>query len=309
MGVGTRLVVFGEALIDFKGAGGLAFQGYVGGSPLNVAVAAARLGLPSALATRLSTDLFGESIAAHLAGNGVSGEYLQRGPEPSTLAFVQLRDGSATYAFRNDGAADTRYDPGDLALPATLGAVHFGSVSLLHDPGASAILRAVRAARDRALVHLDPNVRPTLVRDRAAYQARLDAAVSLAHWVKLSRDDLDWMAPGRDEAAVAGAWLARGPAVVVVTDGAGGARLYRRDEDPMHVAAPPVEVADTVGAGDTFSGATIAALLERGVAAGDLARLPRGVLAQVLAFAARAAAINCTRPGCDPPTRTEVEAS
>jgi fructokinase len=306
------LVVFGEALIDFKSAGGLAFQGYVGGSPLNVAVAAARLGAVSALATRVSRDMFGEAIAAHLSANGVSDVLLQRGDEPATLAFVQLVRGDAHYSFRNEGAADTRYDPGSLVLPASVRAVHFGSVSLLYEPGASAIVRAVRALGGRALVHLDPNIRASLVKDRPAYLKRLDEAIALCDILKLSRDDLEWLAPGGGEEVAVMAWLERepGPVAVVVTDAERGARLYRRGGEGLRVPAPTVSVVDTVGAGDTFSGATIAALLGKGVDGRQaLVDLTTDSLGEVLTFAVAAAAINCTRAGCNPPGREQVLAS
>ncbi|HEX2864849.1 MAG TPA: carbohydrate kinase, partial [Deinococcales bacterium] len=246
------LIVFGEALIDFKSTGGLGFQGFVGGSPLNVALAAARLGRPSALATRLSTDLFGEAILAHLTGNGVHLGLLERGPEPTTLAFVQTVNGDARYSFRNEGAADTRYDPPAASLPETVRAVHLGSVALLSEPGASAITRLARAQAEQALVHFDPNVRPSLVTGRAAYLRRISEVLAFTGWLKLSSEDLEWLAPGEAEAQAAGRWLQAGPAVVVVTRGKDGSALSRKDEPPLECPGLKVSVVDTVGAGDTF---------------------------------------------------------
>lgn len=306
----SELVVFGEALIDLQGGADLDFRGHVGGSPLNVALAATRLGVRAALATRVSTDLFGEAIVAHLSANEVDTALLERGPEPTTLAFVTVEDGSARYSFRNHGAADTRYaadPPPDLRAAR---AVHFGSVSLLFPPASPRILELVRRARSSALVLLDPNVRPSLIGDPAAYRRAFAAWLGLSHWLKLSREDLDFLAPGETEEAVTARWLDLGPRAVVVTDGSDGARLYRPGRPILETAAPRVTVVDTIGAGDTFSGATAAALLERGLdRPGRLEAASDHELEAVLAFAARAAAINCTRPGCDPPSRAELDAA
>lgn len=304
-----QLVVFGEALVDLKGTGALGFQGYVGGSPLNVAVAAARLGLPSALATRVSTDFFGEAIVSHLKANGVGLDLLERGPEPTTLAFVSFEGGGPRYSFRNEGAADLAYTA-NLPWPEGVEAVHFGgSVNPLFEPVSGRVLELVRSRREGRLLHLDPNVRPTLLGNREVYRARLAPWLPLAHWLKLSREDLEWLWPGADEAATARGWLEAGVSVVVVTDGGEGARLYRRGREPLTARAPRVSVVDTVGAGDTFSGATLAALLERGLASpGALEAAGDEELRAVLEFGARAAAVNCTRAGADPPTRAELEA-
>ena len=304
-----RLVVFGEALIDFKSTGGLGFQGFVGGSPLNVAMAAARLGLPAALATRVSTDLFGEAIMAHLAANGIDVSLLERSSEPSTLAFVQTVNGDARYSFRNEGAADTRFNPPDSSvLPDTVQAIHLGSVALLYEPGASAIMRLSSARAARSVVHFDPNIRPSLIIDRAAHLTRFEAVLGFTGWLKLSTEDLEWLAPGEPEASAAGRWLERGPAAVVVTRGRDGCALYRAGQQPLVLPGQAVTVRDTVGAGDTFSGATIQSLLALGVTSrSGIARLTIDQLGWVLGRATRAAAINCTRQGCDPPTTAELD--
>jgi len=306
----ARLVVFGDALIDLPTTGNLEFRGFVSGSSLIVATAAQRLGLPTALATRLGGDFFAEAILRYLRGNGLDLSLLEQGPEPTTLAFVLNQGGRTRYAFRNEGAADTRYaPPSDLRLPQGVQALHFGSIALLFEPAASSILGVVRAHRDACLVHFDPNVRPTLIPDRARYLEQFAAWLALAHWVKLSREDLEFLQPQRDEAEAAREWLGRGPRAVVVTDGAAGARLYRPGREVLWVRAPEVEVVDTIGAGDTFSGATLVALLERGLSSPSaLETAEDEVLLEVLGFAARAAALNCTRAVCNPPTRAELEA-
>ena len=301
-----NIVTSGEALIDFKDSGDLAFQGFVGGSPLNVAVAAARLGAEVGFAAQVSTDLFGERITAHLRANGVSEQLLLRSDAPTTLAFVSERGGDAHFSFMNAGAADTLYDPQPRpTLPDGVRFLEFGSISLLHEPSGGAIADLVALHADRLSTVFDPNVRPALIPERAAYLQRLTAWLALSRIVKVSAQDLDWLYPDRDVLAAAVGWLRHGPEAIVVTRGSEGAQLLRPGREPLSVAAPAVEVVDTVGAGDTFTAALMVTLSERPV---PLADLEDGEAAAVLRFAVAAAALNCTRAGADPPRRADLEA-
>lgn len=304
--MGPQLVVFGDALIDLPTSGNLEFRGFVSGSSLIVATAASRLGVRTALATRVGGDFFAEIILEYLHGNGIDTSLLERGPEPTTLAFVLNQGGKTRYAFRNEGAADALYS-GEEEFPASARAIHFGSIALLFEPGASRILGQVRAHR-ACLVHLDPNVRPTLISSRDRYLEQFTGWLGAAHWVKLSKEDLAFLRPEQDEAGVVKDWLGRGPSVVVITDGGEGARLYRAGHGVLSVKAPRVQVVDTIGAGDTFSGATLVALLERSLLTPEaLQSASDERLLEVLTFATRAAAFNCTRAVCDPPTRAELD--
>ncbi len=302
-----KIVCFGEALIDFKATGPLAFQGFVGGSPLNVTLAAARLGTPVALAAQVSRDLFGEAIMAHLAANEVDSSLVLRDDAPSTLAFVAESGGDVDFSFIGEGAADTRYDPQPRPdLPDEVAFLEFGSISLLREPGATAILETVSRHRERCAVIFDPNIRPALILDRAAYEARLRAALKLSHLVKVSSQDLRWLYPDDDPLVAAAGWLKYGPEAVIVTQGGERTVLVRRS-GRLEVPIPRVQIADTVGAGDTFMGALIVRLIEGGHLTG-FDTLSDAQWQRALAFAAAAAALNCTRPGADPPTRTELEA-
>jgi fructokinase len=303
-----NIVCFGEALIDFKAQGELRFQGFVGGSPLNVAVAAARLGASAALASQISHDLFGEAIMAHLQKNGVDTSLIHRSREPSTLAFVAESGGDVDFTFIGEGAADTRYDPQPRpTLPAEVAFLAFGSISLLREPGARAIDEIIAAHRERCTVVFDPNVRPALIPDRAAYAPKLERALSLSHLVKVSAQDLRWLYPELPIEAAAASWLERGPEAVIVTSGAEGVWLLRRGQPTVTLPAPRVKVADTVGAGDTFTGALMVRLIELG-AKGRFAALEAPTWHDALRVAAAAAALNCTRPGTNPPTRDELAA-
>ena len=156
---------------------------------------------------------------------------------------------------------------------------------------------------------LDPNVRPTLIPDKRDYLERFEGWVALSHLVKLSEEDLEWLYPRIPQEWVADKFCRHGAHAVIVTQGEKGAHLYLESGSNFAVAAPKVEVLDTVGAGDTFTAALLVALLEGGfVQTSDLGSMSLERWESVLEFAARAAALNCTRAGCDPPTRAEVEA-
>ena len=300
------IVCLGDALIDFKATGPLAFQGFVGGSPLNVAVTAARLGAASGFASQLSSDQFGQAIRRHLLENGVDERFVLESDAPSTLAFVGEVGGEAVFDFLAQGSADASFDPRPRQrFPDEVAFVQFGSISLLQEPAASALTDTARAHRARATVVFDPNVRPALIIDRAAYEKRLrEDWLEISHLVKVSAQDLRWLYPGANFAAVATDWLGRGPDAVIVTEGERGVTLYQREGAPLKVSAPQVRVVDTVGAGDTFTGALMVRLLERALRPGAH---DEAAWRDALGFAAAAAALACTRAGANPPRRDELE--
>ena len=296
-----NIVCLGDALIDFKEVGPLTFRGFVGGSPLNVAVAASRLGGRAGFASQVSNDLFGRAIRAYLDENGVDTSFLLESDAPSTLAFVGEVAGEAVFDFIANGSADVLYDPQPRQTFPGVKMVQFGSISLLQEPAATTLTDTV-AQHSEAMVVFDPNVRPALIPDRDAYEARLKRDwLPVSDLVKVSSQDLRWLYPDTPYEEVARAWLGEGPEAVIVTDGGAGVTLHRRASEPLHVPAPRVEVVDTVGAGDTFTGALMVALLEE-------PKRSDAAWRDALAFAAAAAAVNCTRAGADPPTRGELRA-
>ena len=302
------IAILGEALIDFKNTGPLAFQGFIGGSSLNVATAAARLGQPTAFLTQISTDIFGHALFEHIEREGINSSYVLRTDASSTLAFVEERDGQAHFSFVGKGAADTLYDPQPRpVLPGDTRFMQFGSISLLTDPTASSIVDIVGAHRDRLTVVFDPNCRPQLTPDVAEYRRKLTGWLKLAHLVKVSDQDLGWLEPGAALEDVARSWLKYGPHAVIVTRGEKGSALYREGRAPVEIPTPQVTVVDTVGAGDTYTAGLMVGLLERGHT--DSAQLEThsdDAMREVMQFAAASAAINCTRAGANPPTRSEV---
>ena len=300
-----KILSMGDALIDFKATGPLAFQGFVGGSPLNVAVAAARLGAATGFASQLSRDQFGRAIRRHLTSNGVDTRFVLESEAASTLAFVGEENGEAVFDFIAQRTADVLYDPQPRPrFPDSLELLQFGSISLLQEPAATALTDIVRLHAERVHVVFDPNVRPALIADKAAYEARLRRDwLPCSHTVKVSAQDLRWLYPHESHEAVAHRWLEHGPQTVIVTDGGKGATLYQTTLT-LFEPAPQVAVVDTVGAGDTFTGALMVGLLER-----ELHRSPsRSAWQDALRYAAAAAALNCQRQGAQPPTRAELDA-
>ncbi|MBF9061416.1 carbohydrate kinase, partial [Rhodobacterales bacterium HKCCSP123] len=262
------LLCAGEALIDMlprkTEAGEAAFAPYPGGSVFNTAVAAARLGVKTGFFSGLSTDLFGERLAAVLTAAGVDSALAARSDRPTTLAFVTLTDGQASYAFYDENTAGRMLAPADLPeLPEAVTAVFFGGISLAVEPCAEAYAAlAGRATADR-LVMLDPNIRPGFIADEVRFRERMDRMLAAADVVKISDEDLAWLMGEGALADRAARLLEKGPALILVTEGAEGVTAYGAG-DPLRVPARRVEVVDTVGAGDTFNAGFLAGLADAG---------------------------------------------
>ncbi|MFJ5179402.1 carbohydrate kinase [Streptomyces griseoviridis] len=299
------IVVAGEALIDLvpQGTGALAaLTPARGGGPYNTAVALGRLGSSTAFCSRTSRDAFGEALLDGLRSAGVDVSAVQRGTEPTTLAVATLdAGGSAAYTFYVEGTADRLFSAAE-ALPAGTRAVSFGTCSLVLEPGATAYERLLRTAAGQGVfTALDPNIRAGLIPDADAYRARFTSWLPSVSLLKLSEEDAGWLGGSPRE------WLAAGPSAVVITRGGDGLTAYTRDGAEYSVPGEKVDVVDTIGAGDTVN----AALLH-GLAATD-ALSPERVAAlgargwdRLLGFAARAAAITCSRAGAEPPFASEV---
>jgi fructokinase len=315
--VSQVIVVAGEALVDLVAEEDGRFRAVAGGSPANVAVGLARLSVPTELLARFGTGRFGSFVRDHLAGNDVGLSYAVTTRAPATLAVVSLaEDGLPTYDFYVDGTADWgwTYDELPEQLPAAAVALCTGSLAMAMEPGATALTALMRRERRRGAVTLvfDPNLRPSLVGPRAIARTRLEAQIELVDVVKASDEDLAWVAPDATPEQVAARWLKAGPALVVVTRGADGASAMTRGGVRVDVPAHPVELVDTVGAGDAFTSGMVDALRGHGllgVGASDrLAACDATTLRAVLGRAAIAAAITCARRGADPPTAAELEA-
>lgn len=301
----------GEALIDMlprqSAAGEDAFAPYPGGAVFNTAIALGRLGVPSAFFSGLSSDLFGDLLRDALAGSQVDGRFSAVSARPTTLAFVKLTDGQASYAFYDENTAGRMLRLDDLPdLPETIGAAFFGGISLMVEPCGSAYEALMTREAPQRVVMLDPNVRTSFITDEPAYRARIARMLALADLVKVSDEDLRWLeGPGEIEVLAQGI-LARGPKAVFVTEGAKGATAVTV-AGSVSVAASRVTVADTVGAGDTFNAGVLAALHRAGVLTkAGVAELSPEVLTEALRLGANAAAVTVSRPGANPPWAHEI---
>jgi fructokinase len=307
------IVVCGEALIDFlpvKSADGRdAYRPAVGGSPFNTAVGIGRLGGDVGFCAALSTDFFGDMLAEALERSHVSLRYTVRAKRPSMLAFVSLGHGEPQYAFIDDASAGRLFDP-ERDAPAILPDVtmlQFGSVALINDPIATAYEKLFFANRHRRVLGIDPNVRPTVVTDAFEYRARMKRMTEAADIVKISKADLLWLDQTISPDGWARALVHRGASLVVITDGANGAMGYGRGFSMQRPVVPVEAVADTVGAGDSYSSGLLAVLQKEGVLAVDrLIGLDEGVARRAMDNAARTAAITVSREGADPPWEREL---
>jgi fructokinase len=306
------ILISGEALIDLipdpiKPGG---YDAVLGGSPFNVAIGLARLGSQTTFVSRISVDGNGEALAAALAENGVDLGFLARDARPTMLAFVMrgtAKTGSR-YSFYLDATAFDGPWPFPTEWPKGAGHLHVGSLAAVDPRHGQSVVAALTAARPHATVSYDPNIRPLVTPDRDSVAMLVERQVSLSHVVKASQEDLEWLYPARPIEESLAAWAMSGPRFCIATLGELGAVAMSRKER-IEVRAPRVEVVDTVGAGDSFMSALLAAM-DRDHALGAEAPHPgRSEVEKWLRFAATASAITCTRKGSDPPTRNEVEAA
>ncbi|MFC5584026.1 carbohydrate kinase [Nitratireductor kimnyeongensis] len=301
----------GEALIDMlprqTGQGEAAFAPYTGGAVFNSAIAIARLGVACGFFTGLSDDLFGRMLQDKLAESHVNLSLAQVSSRPTTLAFVTLVDGQAEYNFYDEGTAGRMIEPSNLPnITDDVSAMLFGGISLVSEPCGSAYEAFMAREAKNRVIMLDPNIRPAFITNVNVHRARIVRMVEKADIIKISADDLDWFAETGSADEIIARWLDCGPSLIILTDGGKGATAYTKSRKQF-VPATPVEVVDTVGAGDTFNGALLAVLEEDGhLTKEKIAALDEAQIAKAIAFASRAAAVTVSRAGANPPWRNEL---
>lgn len=299
----TALVI-GEALVDVVQRPDGTTSAYPGGSPANVALGLGRLGRRVDLLTSLGDDANGTLVRNHVEESGVRLAPTEPAARTSVATATLDATGAATYDF------DLTWE---LTAPAAPGpdvsVVHTGSIAAVLEPGATTVRDILRAVRPHATVTYDPNARPALMGEATDARRRVEEVVELADVVKVSDEDLQWLAPNEEVLEVAAAWRTRGPAIVVVTRGAEGALAFANC-GIVTVSPPPVAVVDTVGAGDSFMSGLIDGLWEAGVLGADkrdeLADIPEDVLREVLERCSRIAGVTVSRAGANPPTRDDI---
>ncbi|MDT5153845.1 MAG: fructokinase [Mycobacterium sp.] len=301
----ARALVIGEALIDIVQRDGRILGEHVGGSPLNVAVGLGRLDREVDFLTHIGDDERGRRIADYVEASGVRlvPGSVTAAHTPTASARID-ETGAATYTF--DIEWQLTGTP-EVAPPLI---AHTGSIAGFLGPGCLATAALLEAYHLAATITFDPNVRPALITDRAQAIGRIDRLVERADVVKVSDEDLHWIDPSRSPEQIATAWQAVGPSIVAVTMGGQGAFAVCA-AGVVRVAARPVEVVDTVGAGDSFMTGLIDALWSLNLLGAarrrDLARIDVDALDGVLQEAALASALTVSRAGADLPDRAALQ--
>jgi fructokinase len=306
-------LVGGEAVIDLFGGGeaGLSFHGQPAGSPFNVAIGLARLGCSASFVTGLSRDAFGERLIAALVREGVDLALAPRTDRPTILSFVMVKpDGSPEYAFYGENGADLQVTAQNFAqpLPTSIRAVHVGGFPMAIGPSKEAYAALIRRETKQRFVSLDPNVRTNLMGDIDIFRDHFETLCAGVALIKASSEDIAQLYAGVDTMTIARRWRTLGAGTVIITDGARGAFVLNQQGVTL-VKAAPVEMMDTVGAGDSFMAAALAALQDHDLVDRQcLACAAPETLRAILSFANRAAGITCSRQGANPPTRAELAA-
>ncbi|HEX2105190.1 MAG TPA: carbohydrate kinase [Solirubrobacteraceae bacterium] len=302
------ILVGGEALYDVVAADGDTLAAHPGGGPFNAARTIARLEQPVAYLGRLSSDRFGARLERILLEDGVQLGSVVRTEDPTTLALAELGDGGSVSRYRfyaqGTSAAGLTSEAALAALPERVDTVFVGTLGLVLEPMASALEAVVdRLSATGTMIAVDPNCRPDVIRDPAAYRRRLRWILARTHVVKVSEEDVQFLDPDRDPVKATRALLVDGPSVGILTRGGDGAVVVTADRD-VAVAPPPARVVDTIGAGDAFAGGFLAWWREHGLGADDLGHLDTAV--EATRFACRVAARTCERAGASPPYRSEL---
>lgn len=306
----TKIAVIGEGVID-RFIDGHASRDVIGGSGLNTAVASARAGAETHWFTRTSSDLNGKALSAYARSEGVLSDDCVQGLEPASIVEVHLsKNGQPSYEFSLEGAVDWQWTESELStLKDRYELIHVSSLSAVIEPGASLIrktLQNLKSKVDSPLITYDPNSRPAAAKDSShelEMKNHILAMVGISDVVKVSDEDLSWLDETKPADVIAKHWSTLGPKLVVLTKGASGASAFAGGEEIANVNGEIIEVADTVGAGDTFMGWVIAQIANE-----HNFEIPttRAAITSLLQKSARAAAINCTRVGCVPPFRNEL---
>ena len=291
-------------LIDLiPGADGVRVA-HVGGGPANTAKALARLGHDVHFIDGISSDEYGQMARKELLDDEVKLDLALKSDKPTCTAEVTLAaDGGASYVFTIDGTAT--FDFNESWLPDASRykpqVLHIGTLVTIIEPASSVLYDWAVKVNEFAPIVFDPNIRPSVVGDRLRYAAAVEKWAAISSVIKLSDDDMKWLYPDESFESVAQRWIAQGASVVVITRGTDGLIGFS-SAGSVEVPGVKIEVADTVGAGDTVGAILVEAMVEKG-----LENLTGEVLKATLHRAAVAAGITCSRKGAQPPYKHELK--
>ena len=257
----------------------------------------------------MSQDRFGAQLTRTLTDSNVGTRFNIVNTRPTTLAFVELTDGHATYTFYDENSAGRMITPTDLPdLTPDITTLYFGGISLCNTPAADTYLALAEREATKRVIMLDPNIRPGFITDEAPYRTRLKAIFAVADIIKVSDEDLEWLIPGPEDVMSKLAILQAGrQTAMILTCGKDGARALLPDGTDIAVSVPPAVVVDTVGAGDTFNAGVLASLhSEYNLNKASIAQLRAAQMTKALEFGAKVAAVTVTRAGANPPWHHEI---
>lgn len=305
------IVCCGEALIDMLPRnlpdGTDVLLPATGGAVYNTAIALGRLGVETGFFSGLSTDMFGRMLESDLEASGVDSSYCARSARPTTLAFVELTNGNARYTFYDEQTAGRMLNQDDLPnFGDDVEALHFGAISLIPEPCGAAYEELQRREATRRVISFDPNIRANFIQDEENHRARMRRMIANSDIIKVSDEDLAWIEPDKLAHHAFADWIADGASVVVMTMGADGARAVFRGGN-VEVQGVPVDVVDTVGAGDSFDAGFLAGLKQQNLLSREaLQTIGADDLKQALGFAANVASVVVSRAGANPPWKREL---
>lgn len=310
------ILVCGEALVDLfvqtSDEGELRTFATLGGSPFNVAVALARMGTSAAFFGGLSQDVFGDELRRALKRAGVDTRFAVTSSALSTISVVSLdAQGVPSYALHGEGKADRQIVPDDLPdLGPEVEAITLGSYTISVEPVAQAHLQLAQREFGHRVISLDPNLRQSATPDIDRWRSAFDRFIPFVSIVKASAEDVMFAyGPKTDHAELARSWMAAGVSLVVVTLGREGAVAYKAGLPPVWISGRPVDLVDTVGAGDVFHAALLTRLSQQNrLSRSNFATVTGAEIGDALRYAVAASTITCGRRGANPPTAAEIEA-
>lgn len=307
------IICCGEALVDMIAIGidddQTAFVPHSGGAIFNTAITLGRLGADVGLISGVSEDMFGQQLVRDLKTSKVDTSQLVRSSRRTTLAFVELKDGQASYSFFDENSAGRMVQFEDFpSIEEPASAYYFGGISLASEPSGESYAALAAKMADNSVIMLDPNIRTTFISDEAKYRARLEKLFNVCDIVKISDEDLSWIYPDATSLnSAANMILNSGASLVVLTKGEDGSTGFYGDGKSVDISIEKVKVADTVGAGDSFNGGLLAKLSELDLLSKSaLKNLNDEQLKQAMAFASKVAAITVSRSGANPPWTHEL---